>query len=203
MSEEHDSWFKSALGIDLGKAADKIKDEVSASTVAQVVDKAYGAVKELSVAGGSASFPLGGTVGRGAKNAASDVRAVQDALGIPADGDCGPQTVAAIDAYQRKLGHSKPDGRVDAGGATERALAAAGAAPAAAEPRPPSSGRATGKRTHKPFSFGAGYEDSSVPPADLRTLGERAIDGARDMLADTDLARHLTSAAADDSGTRN
>lgn len=29
MSEEQDSWFKGAFGVDLGKAVDKIEDEVS------------------------------------------------------------------------------------------------------------------------------------------------------------------------------
>ncbi len=81
--------------------------------------------------GGTGSFPLGGSVGRGGRNAANDVRAVQTALGIPADGQCGSQTIAAIEAYQGNLGQAKPDGRVDAGGATERALAG-GAKPAAA-----------------------------------------------------------------------
>jgi peptidoglycan hydrolase-like protein with peptidoglycan-binding domain len=203
VSDEHDSWLKNAFGVDLGKAVDTITDEVSAaaSSVSQVVDKARVALKEVPAAGGSGSFPLGGSVGRGGTNAAGDVRVVQAALGLSADGDCGPQTIAAIEAYQRKLGHSKPDGRVDVGGATERALAAARAASAAAEPRSPSSGRATGKRSHKPFSFGPVYDGGSAPSDDLRTLGERAIDGMRDMLGDTDLARHLASATADDRST--
>lgn len=126
MGDEHDSWFKNAFGIDLGKAVDKIKDEVSAaaSAVSHVAGKVQGAVEEVPAAGAAGSFPLGGSVGRGGKNAASDVRAVQAALGVPADGDCGPKTVAAIKAYQKEMGQAKPDGRVDAGGATERALAA-------------------------------------------------------------------------------
>lgn len=110
MSNEHDSWFKSAFGVDLGEAVNKIKDAASAA-VAAVEDAAPG------------SFPLHGSVGRKGKNAKGDVRAVQAALGLPADGQCGPQTIAAIEAYQRSLGQAKPDGRVDAGGATERAMA--------------------------------------------------------------------------------
>lgn len=82
---------------------------------------------------GAGSFPLGGSVGRGGKNAPNDVRAVQAALGISADGQCGGGTIAAIEAFQRTMGQAKPDGRVDAGGRTERALAGgAGGAPAAA-----------------------------------------------------------------------
>lgn len=142
MSNENDSWFKSAFGIDLGKAVDKIKDDVSAaaSSVAQVVGKAAGTANVPSVAAGSGSFPLGGSVGLKGKNAASDVRAVQAALGIPADGDCGPKTVAAIKAFQKQMGQAKPDGRVDAGGATERALARATTpevTPGAADSPPP------------------------------------------------------------------
>jgi hypothetical protein len=47
---------------------------------------------------------------------------VQAALGIAADGDCGPQTIESIEAFQDTLGHGKPDGRVDAGGATAIAV---------------------------------------------------------------------------------
>ena len=125
MPEEHDSWLKAAFGVDLAEAAGKVKDEVLAT-----VEKVKGAVAQGAAAGASAAgagaFPLGGSVGRGGKNAASDVRAVQRALGIAADGDCGPQTIAAIEAHQRKMGAAKPDGRVDAGGATERSLADGG-----------------------------------------------------------------------------
>lgn len=125
MPGESDSWLKETFGIDLGKAVDEIKDDVSdvASSVAQVVGEAAGAVDDPAVAAGSGSFPLGGSVGHKGENAANDVRAVQAALGIPADGDCGPKTIAAIKAFQKQMGQAKPDGRVDAGGATERALA--------------------------------------------------------------------------------
>lgn len=125
MPEEHDSWFKAAFGVDLAEAASKVKDEALAT-----IDKVKSAVAQGHAAGastaGGGEFPLGGSVGRGGKNAASDVRAVQRALGIAADGDCGPQTVDAIKAYQRKMGSAKPDGRVDPGGMTERALAGGG-----------------------------------------------------------------------------
>jgi hypothetical protein len=110
VSDEHDSWFKNAFGVDLGTAVNKIKSAASA-----VVDAAKDAAP--------GTFPLGGSVGRKGKNAKGDVRAVQAALGIPVDGQCGPQTIAAIVAYQKSLGQGKPDGRVDPGGATERAMA--------------------------------------------------------------------------------
>ena len=94
--------------------------------------------------GGTGSFPLGGSVGRGGKNAPNDVRAVQAALGISADGQCGGGTIAAIEAFQRNMGQAKPDGRVDAGGATERALAG-GAAPAPAPEAAPEEDEGIGK----------------------------------------------------------
>jgi hypothetical protein len=84
--------------------------------------------------GGSGTFPLGGSVGRGGKNAPNDVSAVQAALGISADGQSGAQTIAAIEAFQRNMGQAKPDGRIDAGGATERALAGGGGGSAHAAP---------------------------------------------------------------------
>jgi len=208
MSNENDSWFKNAFGIDLGKAVDKIKDEVSgpASTVSQVAGKVQGAVEQSPAAGGAGSFPLGGSVGRGGKNAASDVRAVQSALGVPADGDCGPKTIGAIEAYQRKLGHAKPDGRVDAGGATERALAGSGAKPSVPD-QPRSSGQATGKRQHKPFSPGAVLDpnspndeanDASRFVEQLQDLGGRIVDGALDMVPDVIPIADLAAAGAVD-----
>jgi len=172
MSDEQDSWFKSAFGLDLGEAAAKVKEEASAAIddawtkTAQIVDgarkaveggidgvvsgiagtvakaatgvagAAAGVAKKAAEAAGAAgaaagSFPLRGSVGRGGNNAPDDVRAVQGALGIGADGACGPQTIGAIEGFQRKMGVARPDGRVDAGGATERALRG-GAAPSAA-----------------------------------------------------------------------
>ena len=81
--------------------------------------------------GGTGKFPLSGSVGRGGQNGANDVKAVQKALGIGVDGDCGSKTIAAIEAFQRSIGQETPDGRIDAGGPTERALAS-GAKPAGA-----------------------------------------------------------------------
>jgi len=75
-----------------------------------------------------------GSVGRGGRNyPPSDVMTVQYLLNcVPAtqggpakelavDGAAGPKTIAAIEGFQRKLG-GFPDGRVDPGGATLRAL---------------------------------------------------------------------------------
>lgn len=177
MSDEHDSWFESAFGFNVGEAVQAIKDEASAavtqatsavtqavqavgSAVDEVVDGAAGVASGVVTkvagavgagggsgavppsssgavdAGGTGTFPLRGSVGRGGQNQASDVRAVQAALGIGADGKCGPQTIAAIEAYQRDtLGLAKPDGRVDPGGNTEQRLVG-GASPSA--PPPPS-----------------------------------------------------------------
>ena len=166
MSEEHDSWFKSAFGVDLGEVADKAKavveqvenkvvavvkqaEGIVEGAVAEVAGAAEGLVKKAaaavspssgSSAGGKGSFPLGGSVGRGGKNAPGDVRAVQAALGIAADGKCGGGTIGAIEAFQRSIGQSKPDGRVDAGGGTERALAGGGSGATAAAPKPAQAG---------------------------------------------------------------
>lgn len=124
MSDEHDSWFKSAFGVDLGESVNKITTALDQAkkTATHVVESVQeAAIGKVGAATGT--FPLGASVGRGGKNAPNDVRAVQAALGIAADGQCGPQTIAAIKTFQKNLGHAKPDGRVDPGGGTERALA--------------------------------------------------------------------------------
>lgn len=93
---------------------------------------------ELAVEGGAAPAPapvpvpaaarLGGSVGAGGRNARSDVLMVQSALnlraraGLAEDGVCGKNTIAAIRRFQQTLGLERPDGRVDPGGPTERAL---------------------------------------------------------------------------------
>jgi peptidoglycan hydrolase-like protein with peptidoglycan-binding domain len=76
---------------------------------------------------------ISASVGRNGNNQHSDVVIVQDLLnrfvpqlGLPAlvvDGDVGPKTIQAIVAFQRQVvGFGRPDGRVDAGGRTWRAL---------------------------------------------------------------------------------
>jgi hypothetical protein len=84
---------------------------------------------------------IGASVGKGAANALADVIIVQhllnDWLGdtgqtlLPTTGNCGPLTIAAIEAFQtRVLGATRPDGRIDPGGRSWNALSTR-AAPAA------------------------------------------------------------------------
>ena len=78
---------------------------------------------------------IGGSVGKGGKNAEADVIIVQHllnvhvaVLGVPTlvvDGDAGTNTIEAIRRYQKMvLGSVAPDGRIDAGGNTWKALKA-------------------------------------------------------------------------------
>src|SRR5262245_27927705 len=69
---------------------------------------------------------LKGSVGAGGKNNPDDVKAVQAALKIAVDGTCSPATIEAIKSFQKSIGQAKPDGRVDVGGATSKALAGRG-----------------------------------------------------------------------------
>jgi peptidoglycan hydrolase-like protein with peptidoglycan-binding domain len=77
-------------------------------------------------------FEIGAAVGQGGKNLEEDVQAVQAALnrragaGLKVDGRCSKDTIEAIMEFQRAMGLSKPDGRVDPGRGTARALAASG-----------------------------------------------------------------------------
>ena len=77
---------------------------------------------------------LSASVGKNGKNLDLDVRLVQKALNnhsvaggyskLIVSGKVDEKTIAAIERFQKKvLGHPKPDGRVDAGGATSKALA--------------------------------------------------------------------------------
>ncbi|MBC7938370.1 MAG: peptidoglycan-binding protein [Chitinophagaceae bacterium] len=244
MSDEHDSWFKEAFGVDLGQSVQKIQDEGSAliddakSKVSQVVEgvrgkveetldpalrgisgavkKVAGAVGSLGAAaaggppvpagagqaagsGGEAgSFPLSGSVGRGGKNAANDVRAVQAALGIPTDGQCGPQTIAAIEAFQRNNGQTKADGRVDAGGATERAMAG-GSQPAPTLP-------SAGEGPIDPNEDDGSLIDRALKGVgdlaqNVQNLGEQIIDRAGDVLPNLDLREDLPASNAGDERT--
>ena len=91
---------------------------------------------EASEAGGetpvkppSGPFSIDATVGRGGKNKAEDVLAVQAALNrrvdakLVEDGVCGPKTIAAITEFQKAIGLARPDGRIEPGRGTARALA--------------------------------------------------------------------------------
>jgi hypothetical protein len=77
-------------------------------------------------------FEVSAPVGRGGKNLEDDVKAVQMALnrradaGLAVDGRCTPGTIDAIVAFQTALGQSSPNGLVEPGRGTARALAASG-----------------------------------------------------------------------------
>jgi hypothetical protein len=68
---------------------------------------------------------LGGTVGKGGENRADDVQAVSTrltSLGYPPAGASAEDLGAAIARFQSEEAHVRPDGRVDPGGRTLRAL---------------------------------------------------------------------------------
>lgn len=89
------------------------------------------------------SFSISASVGRGGKNKPDDVTAVQNALnakvkaGLKVDGKCGPKTIGAIEGFQKTLGMTRPDGRIDPGRGTARALASSGTLPPTPEPPKP------------------------------------------------------------------
>lgn len=69
---------------------------------------------------------LSGSVGKGGQNIYDDVKLAQSMLNksganLAIDGDCGPLTIAAIEAYQMAQFGWK-DGRIDVGGKTWKAL---------------------------------------------------------------------------------
>jgi peptidoglycan hydrolase-like protein with peptidoglycan-binding domain len=86
------------------------------------------------------------SVGRLGVNRDPDVRKVQSllnnhtsGLGLPTlkmDGQVGTKTIAAIEAYQRKIGMARPDGLVEPSGRTIKALTG-GAAPGPVTPPKP------------------------------------------------------------------
>jgi peptidoglycan hydrolase-like protein with peptidoglycan-binding domain len=84
-------------------------------------------------------FEISGSVGKGGKNSPEDVQAVQIALnkkvkaGLAVDGKSSAALIAAITEFQKQMGMHTPDGRVDPGRGTARALAATGPLP----PPPP------------------------------------------------------------------
>jgi len=104
-----------------------------------------------------APFSISGSVGQGGKNKPEDVQALQAALnaknkaGLVVDGKCGPKTIAAIKSCQQTLGKFRPDGVVEVGRGTARALA--GSAPAGKPPAPP--------KPLPPPNFGKGVLEKS------------------------------------------
>ena len=83
---------------------------------------------------------ISGSVGKGGKNDAADVRVVQTLLNnhgnrLTVDGDCGAKSIAAIEKFQKEVvGLSKPDGRIDPGGRTWTALSAGSSQPQNEQP---------------------------------------------------------------------
>lgn len=141
-----------------------------------------------------------GSVGRGGINARGDVREVQRLLngwraatGQPAlaiDGDAGPRTVAAIEAYQAQvLGIARPDGRVDPGGRTWRALAAQAA------PAIPLSGADWWHANQARFPNSASLADLASPFRERATAFVEAIRAAGARVAVTSTRRNATRAA--------
>jgi peptidoglycan hydrolase-like protein with peptidoglycan-binding domain len=101
----------------------------------------------------TAPFSINASVGYRGKNKPEDVQAVQAALnkrmraGLTVDGKCGPGTIEAIKAFQQTIGKFKPDGLVEVGRGTARALAAGGPAGPPPEPLNPVAPPQLGKGT--------------------------------------------------------
>lgn len=78
---------------------------------------------------------LSAAVGDGCPNKLEDVKAVQTLLnkfgyGLTVDGDCGKKSIAAIKDFQtKKVGLATPDGKIDLGGKTWKALQGGGSTP--------------------------------------------------------------------------
>ena len=79
--------------------------------------------------GGGTSGTMSGSVGDGGDNKESDVIIIQELLNkngaspsLKVDGDCGAKTIAAINAFQTKMGMAKPDGLISPGKGTWKAL---------------------------------------------------------------------------------
>jgi hypothetical protein len=166
-----------------GKAVVEKAETAVVQQVTTVVKKVQGAVeggikKVISVVpgapapsgstgggsgGGGSVSSLGGSVGAGGANNPDDVRAVQAALGIDADGKCGGGTIGAIKTFQKSIGMASPDGRIDVGGRTARALAGGG-------------GGAGGGSAPS----GANFLEGAAG------LGGRIVDGVKDLLGGSD-----------------
>jgi hypothetical protein len=90
--------------------------------------------------GMTAPFNITAPVGKGGKNLPDDVQAVQTALnkkiqaGLDVDGKSSAALIKAIMDFQKQMGMPRPDGRVDVGRGTARALANSGPLPPAPPP---------------------------------------------------------------------
>ena len=96
--------------------------------VQDLVSTAQAAVEEgAALVGLGSELRIQGSVGRGGKNNPEDVALVRSRLSSVgyAPGDTAEELIAAIERYQADVvGLANPDGRVDVGGQTIRALAA-------------------------------------------------------------------------------
>ena len=134
-------------------------------------------------AASTSAAKISASVGQGGKNVKADVVTVQTLLNkkgakLTVDGSCGPKTISAITAFQKQVVKlAKPDGRIDVGGATWKALsggttaaapAAAPKAPAAATPAPAASAPVTpNTKASIAGSVGQGGKNN---PADIKTV---------------------------------
>lgn len=131
-----------------GAEAGQGKPAGATAAAGKAATAAAAAIAGAAGAAGAASnvnapFSISASVGQGGKNKSEDVQAVQGALnkknkaGLNVDGKCGPKTIGAIKAFQQAMGKFKPDGLIEPGRATARALASPGAmGPPPAPPKP-------------------------------------------------------------------
>ncbi len=100
----------------INEAAGNTEDGATTEDGASAEGEAAATVQELT-----------GSVGFKGDNKVEDVKVVQELFNkiggnFQGSGKCGPKTVNAIRKYQRGLGMSRPDGRIDPGGKTWKAL---------------------------------------------------------------------------------
>ena len=149
---------------------------------------------------------ISASVGKGGVNNKADVTTVQHllnahvaALGLPRldeDGRIGDNTIKAIAAYQQRvLGSANPDGRIDPGGGTWKALVAGrGLAPAPAAPAPAPasgaqlSGAAWWHANQANYPNSARLEDLAVP---FRQKAVRFVDALRAAGAQVEVSATL------------
>ena len=119
--------------------AEKAAQRPAAAGVGAAATATTAPPKPPQRAGGG--LALGAPVGRGGKNVPADVQVVQEALnrrknaGLSVNGKCDAKTISAIEDFQKALGQFKPDGLIEPGRGTARALAGTGKLPP--PPAPP------------------------------------------------------------------
>jgi peptidoglycan hydrolase-like protein with peptidoglycan-binding domain len=116
-------------------------------------------------------------VGRGGKNKPDDVKFVQRALGLNEDGKCGPQTIGAIENFQKTLGQARLDGRIDAGGPTLGALLSRGKGTPAPSP-------SAGPDDEDSGLLGKLAKGARGLADDAKDLGGKILRGAEDLADD-------------------